>query len=286
MSKQQSESLDALAEKIDAIPALSSVTDRIVDLVNDESTTVEDLEQAIRTDPGLSSRVLRFANARYYGHEGKVTAVKRAVNILGFKTVRSIALTYGMEEKYTAPELQSFPRNQFWLYSLGVALCSELIAEKLNYEDYRQGELFSAGHLHAVGKSILDQHLHRDFIRIMQKTKKDDVPMYQAEREVVGLTHCEIGEAVLRKWGLPSVIVDAAGQYYDPGEDASEEVIIVHLASVLTKTKGYGFSGDQYLGYLHEGKVDKLGLSDEEFERLLQEEYPGEFEDVKELVES
>lgn len=276
--------LDALVEKIDAIPALPSVTDRIVELVNDEETTVDDLEQAIRTDPGLSSRVLKFANARYYGHEGKVTNVKRAVNILGFKTVRSIALTYGMEEKYTAPELQSFPRDQFWLYSLSVGIGSELIAEALNYDEETRSELFSAGHLHAAGKSILDQHLHREFIRIMQKTKKNDMPMYEAEREVTGLTHCEIGAEVLDNWSLPELIVDCARYYYEPHKTDQDEVTIVHLASVLTKTKGFGFSGDQDLSYLNEDEVDKLDLSDEQFENILHEQLPDEFDGVKDMV--
>lgn len=276
--------LETLVQKIDAIPALPSVTDRIVELVNDESTTVDELEQAVRTDPGLSSRLLRFANARYYGHEGKVTSVKRAVNILGFKTVRSIALTYGMEEKYTAPELQAFPRDQFWLYSLSVGIASELIAKTLGYDGERQSELFSAGHLHAVGKSILDQHLHREFIRIMQRTKKDDIPMYEAEKEVAGLTHCEIGGRVLEKWGLPGVISECAEHYYEPEPSGPEEVVVVHLASVLTKTKGYGFSGDQDLSYLDEDRVDELELSDEEFETILHEELPDEFDNVKDMV--
>lgn len=281
---RNNKTLETLVEKIDAIPALSSVTERIVELVNDETSTVTDLEQAIRTDPGLSSRVLRFANARYYGHEGKVTSVKRAVNILGFKTVRSIALTYGMEEKYTAPELQSFPRDKFWLYSLGVGICSELIARRLGYDDEQVGQLFSAGHLHAVGKSILDQYLHRDFIRIMQKTKKDDIPMLEAEREVAGLTHCEIGENILDRWGLPELIVDCAGRYYHPSDDDRQEVVIVHLASAFTKTKGFGFSGDQYLGYLEEDRVEELDLRDEEFDHILQEEFPREFKEIQELI--
>jgi len=284
MTASKQKSLDVLIQKIDAIPSLPQVTDRIVELVSKETTTVDDLEQAIRTDPGLSSRILRFANARYYGHEGKVTALDQAIKILGFKTVRSIALTYGMEQQYTAPELSSFPRDQFWVYSLSVGICSEIVAEKLGYSQKRKAEVFSGGHLHAIGKAILDQYLHRDFIRIIQKKQKDDTTMFEAENELLGLTHCQIGAAVLQEWGLPEEIVSCARSYYHPSENDREEVMIVHLASVLVKTKGFGYAGDQAISYLNEPLIDQLNLTDEQVERVIQEELPEKVKPIRNMV--
>ena len=106
--------VDLLADKIESVPSLPRITSRVISLVNKPETDAEDLSRAIRSDPALSARVLKFANSSYYGQAGKVTSIKRAVTVLGFNTVRSLALSYGVEEHYTAPECPDFPREEFW----------------------------------------------------------------------------------------------------------------------------------------------------------------------------
>ncbi|MFB6355733.1 MAG: HDOD domain-containing protein [bacterium] len=276
--------INALTEKIDDVPSLPKVSQRIVSLVNKDDTEIEDLEKALRTDPSLTAHILRFANSRYYGHEKDVTNLKRAVQLLGFNSVRSIALGYGMDHQYTAPEIPGFPRQEFWNYSLAVGRCAEIIADYLGYDSDEKGNAFSAGHLHSVGKPIMDQYLHRDFIKIVKKTDEESVPFYEAEEEVFGFTHCEVGEAVLNEWNLPKVLSSTAGNYYKLSNVEYETTIVVHFATVLVKTKGYGFSGDQDLSYLKEDRVDELGLTDENIESILHDDLPQAYEEMKEMV--
>lgn len=266
-----------LSEKIESLPSLPKVARRILSLINDDETEIADLERAIRMDQALSAQVLKYANARYFGHERKVTTLKRAISILGFNTLRGLALSFGMENQYSAPESPDFPREDFWNYSLATAICSEIIANKMGVDRERAGQVYSAGQLHACGKAILDQHLHREFLKVLARVKEKDTTMYRAEEEVLSLTHCDIGGAVLDTWNLPDPLVEAARFYYEPGQSTRQTVAVVHLASVLTKTKGFGFSGDDSLKYLDEETVSNLGVTDEQIQDILEEELPEKY---------
>ncbi|MFB6345835.1 MAG: HDOD domain-containing protein [bacterium] len=272
---------DLLIEKIDAIPSLPETSDRVLSLLSDEDTTFGELEQAIKMDQSLSAKILRFANSRYYGYERQVTTLEKAIQLLGFNTIRSVVITHSVEDNYSAPEIPAFPRENFWEYSLACGICCEVIAEHLGYDSEQKGEVFCAGHLHATGRTILDQHLHREFIRIFEVMNEEGLSMYEAEKEVLETTHCRIGAAVLDKWNLPDPIVAAARHYYEPEKGLHSTVDVVHLASVLTKTKGYGFSGDEDLSYLDESRVEALGFDDNEIERILDEDFPRHYERLR-----
>jgi HD-like signal output (HDOD) protein len=282
MTSEQHEVTRVLAEKIDSLPSLPEVSDRILSLLQDEEVSVESVEQIIRTDPSLVGRVLQLANKRYYGHKREVTSLNRAIQILGFNTLRSVAVSQSMENEYSAPEVSNFPRDEFWTYSLAVGVAGEIIGDRLGCDGEKKAEFFSAGHLHAIGKSIVDQYLHREFVKIMELVRDQSIPMCDAEQEVLNLTHCEVGEAVLDNWNLPEPIVAAVRYYYRP-EDAPDDVDqrivdVVHLGSVLAKTKGYGFSGDTHIRYLNEDRVEALGFDDSEVQQLLDDDYPDKFE--------
>lgn len=268
--------LQVLADKIDSIPAIPEVTDRVLRAVK-EDVPYGSLERIIRTDPSLSGRLLQLANRRYYGHEREVTSLKHAIQLLGLNTLRSVAVAHGMENEYSAPEVSAFPRDAFWTYSLATGIAAEIVADELGLDSETKGQVFSAGHLHAVGKTIIDQYLHREFVKVVHLVNEEGKTMYEAEESVLGLTHCEIGGAILDDWNLPEPIVDAARWYYRPQETDSRTVDIVHLASVLAKTKGYGFSGDDDLSYLNEQRVEELGLSDADVEEIISDTFPKEF---------
>lgn len=273
-------------EEVEGVPGLTKVTQRVISLLERDDSTVEQVERALRGDHTLATQVLRYANARYFDHEKQIGSLEKAIQLLGFNTLRSIAILQGMDRKYTTPEHPSFPREEFWQYSMATGLCAEIIADRLGYDSRRKGEVFSAGQIHGVGKTIIDQYLHDEFEQILELVERNGKSMYEAEQECLGMTHCEIGAEVFRKWSLPDHLVETVRNYYDPPRDSSDNVRIVHLATVLAKTKHYGYSGDENIGYLREECVDRLGLTGDELEQILQKELPRRYDEFKDVFES
>lgn len=283
MKEAPQNTTEQILEHVESAPGLRDVTRKVIKLLEGKFTSFDTVEDAIRLDQTLVVQILRFANARYYGKTGDVGSLRQAIQLLGLNTVQSIAIQHELDRQYTVPENPAFPRDEFWQYSLATGVCAELIAEELGYNTDKKREAFSAGHIHAVGKSIIDQHLPKKFKKIIQQTKIDEIPMYQAEKNILGLTHCDVGAQVFEKWNLTPSLVETARHYYEPPSDASQIVYVVHLASALIKTKQYGFSGDYDISYFEEDQLKGFEFPVGLLEKILKERLPEMYQRVKKI---
>lgn len=285
MNEAREETTEQTIKQVESAPGLRTVTRKVIQLLDGKFTSFEAVEDAIRLDQTLVVQILRFANARYYGKAGDVGSLRQAIQLLGLNSVQSIAIQHELDRQYTVPENPAFPRDEFWQYSLATGVCAELIADELGYNGDQKRESFSAGHIHAVGKAIIDQYMPEEFTRIIRRTKTDDIPMYQAENDVLGITHCEVGARVFEKWNLTPSLVETARHYYQPPPDASQIVYVVHLASALIKTKQYGFSGDYDISYFDEDRLKGFEFPVGLLEKILSERLPEKYERVKKIYE-
>jgi HD-like signal output (HDOD) protein len=75
-------------------PAISSVISEINQIVSSESDCASKLARTILQDFALTNKLLQLVNTASYGHfSGNINTISKAVVILGFETVRSIAST-------------------------------------------------------------------------------------------------------------------------------------------------------------------------------------------------
>ena len=82
--------------KIDELPTLPTVITRILSLLEDANTNATDITEAISRDPALTSKILKVANSAYYGFSQLISDLERAVALLGFNMVKSLALSIGV----------------------------------------------------------------------------------------------------------------------------------------------------------------------------------------------
>src|SRR5262245_16171009 len=75
-------------------PALSSTISEINKIVADESESAGKLTKTILQDLALTNKLLKLVNTVSYGQfGGKINTISKAVVILGFETVRNVAMT-------------------------------------------------------------------------------------------------------------------------------------------------------------------------------------------------
>ena len=214
------------------IPSLSVLVMEVLASFDKKDVNFTDLVRKIGQDQGLTTRVLRVANAPFYGNSGKIGSIKSAVVVLGFHNVRSLVAAAGLLNQFpvsTAPS--GFNRMAFWQHNIGTAVCAHQLAKTLGID---QSLAFTAGLLHDVGKLVLDAYFSAELVPVLARCAADDISMFEAERAVLGLDHTQIGYELTRRWRFPLVIQRAIRDHHDPEAEQGALTDLVHVANVLS----------------------------------------------------
>ncbi len=249
--------VEKMLQDIRQLPSLSVVVLEILDSFKDEGLKIPELVRKIGRDQGLAARVLRVANSAFLGFPSKVASINEAVVVLGFHSVRSLALAAGVIQQFPPGEGNAFDRLAFWQHAIGVGVAARVLAQKLGRN---QEEAFTAGLLHDIGRLVLDAYFHDSFLKILDLAAQDDCPLATAEKKVLGMDHAEIGYEVARQWKFPLPVQLAIRGHHDPDASSSELTDLVHLANVLAHGLEIGNSGYDQVPPLMAGAWRRLGL--------------------------
>jgi HD-like signal output (HDOD) protein len=229
----------AIAAKVGDLPALPHVAARVLELVADAHANASDLERVMSRDPALVARVLKLANSALFGRRGTISTLSRAVVMLGFKTVHSLVIAASTEALFRSASV-NFKEKLLWEHAVGTALAAGFLARLCRYGGVE--EAFLAGLLHDIGKVVLDTNLGERYHIVVERVYNDGARFVEAERELLGFDHAEVGSLVIRKWNLPAALEEAVrlhhrvrGALVDPTLCA-----IVSLANGLCVKAGIG----------------------------------------------
>jgi len=269
-----------ILEKIKALPTLSVVVARVIQVVSNPLTSASDLSGIITVDQALTAKVLKLANSAFYGFPFRIKNITQAVSILGFDTIRNLALTVSVHKIFTGETERGFSHQEFWKHSVGVAICSSLLAKKIKYKSPESA--FTAGLLHDIGKNLFEQYLHEEFMEALKVSSDKGISMKEAELEVIGTDHTAVGRMMAEKWNLPHELKTGIGYHHNPDEEKEENVMatIVYAANIMCKKKGVGFSGDNAIMPLSSDAKSLLML-DEKGEEELMLKLDSELEEAK-----
>ena len=249
---------------IDELPTLPTVIPRLLELLEGAKSDASDVTEAISRDPALTSKILKVANSAYYGFPQEITDLERAVALLGFNMVKSLAMSVGVFQTLPAEEETAyFSLEGLWVHSLSVATAIKEMTRRQGKED-EKSHLFIAGLLHDIGKVVLDQFFSESFRKALNVAKGLEKPRLDlAERQVIGLDHGEVGGMLLERWNFPGIIVDPVAVHHLTGfpEDTDRyDVAMVKVADSLPQELNLGDQGNPVLCELHDEDLAVLGM--------------------------
>jgi len=170
-----------------------------------DSLTAKTLGHIIADDTALTSKILRLSNSAFYGQTKQVNGLDKAVMILGFNTIKSLAMSisiYSMFEKHADTDIDV---DGLWRHSLGTAVATKVLIEKTNKA--LGGEAFLFGVIHDIGKIVFISAKFKEFTQVIQYAKEKDTSENDAEVEIIGFTHQKIGGMLLDHWNFPEDII-------------------------------------------------------------------------------
>jgi HD-like signal output (HDOD) protein len=266
----------SLFEKVTDIPPLPLVTRKILEVIENPMSSAQELSLIISRDPSLTSQILKSANSAFYGYPNQIGTIQLATVILGFSTIRTIAMGACVlklfQKKDGVPSL--IDHKIFWTHSLKCAVACKLLASKYKY--YVAGEAFTTGILHDVGRIVLAYYTPALYEPILKMAEEENISLYEAEKKALGFTHADVSGYLLEKWKLPIAIVDAVKHHHEPASAqlSSDLASIVFIADQLSHLHSYRSKEETQEPVLNIENWGSLNMpldEDATFEQLLEE---------------
>ena len=212
--------LETLVGEVADLRPLSSVALRIIELSESERFSAHELATVIASDQALTAKLLRLANSAYYGFARRITTVRDAVVLLGFRAVRSTTLVACVID--TSHGSKSGAANldyeAFWRFSVSTGMIAEVLGRA---EGTQQDHAFTAGVLHNIGRLALDEHLPEAFAECMRRSSDMGEHLHESQRAILGFSDAELGARLAERWSFPRELVDAVQYHAAPPHEAS-----------------------------------------------------------------
>jgi HD-like signal output (HDOD) protein len=228
------ETIDQIANKIDKLPLVDREVVNIITLLNNPASNFKQIVEKL--SPSLAARFLNIANSAYYGGR-EVRTIDYAVKLLGYAKMKDTLITSILVDHFTK-RLKGFDFNKFLKQAQFCASVARALGEMLNFKQLE--DLFTVATLQNIGKLVIAVYFKDDYHKIVALKKAQELPSCIAEKQILGLSHGEIGAIVLKRFKIPQDICDAV-RFHDSRDTElplENNNYLQHIARQATRIVG------------------------------------------------
>jgi HD-like signal output (HDOD) protein len=202
----------ALVGRIRKLPAVPRIYTKLQQMVKDDSVTVSDVARLISSDSAIAVQILHIVNSAFFRLARRVTNIEQAVSYLGFTTVRNIAMSVEIFSQWSTAALGPVDPEKLQSHAQHVAAAARSLTEKTAIVD----EAMLAGLVHDIGYWVLAQECPTDLQAAVNLAAQAHIQMHEAETQIFGVSHAEVGAYLLGIWGLPYPLIEAVAHHHAP----------------------------------------------------------------------
>ncbi len=262
---------ETLVENIDRLVSLPDVCIRVNQMVDSPNYSASRMAEIISQDVDISARLLRLVNSALFGLLSKVDTVSRAVAVAGSDEVRSLVVATTAVKTFTGIPNELVNMEDFWRQSIMTGVMSQILAQQT--QTLHSERLFVMGMLHDVGRLVIYMTQPDKAREVLLVTGGDDWVSAEAEEDLFGFNHMDVGAALMRSWGMPEGLEMAAAYHHRPKEapEYRRDVALVHIAWAVARGQLAGFSVDEMMWAIDPSVWEETGLSVETVSSLVEE---------------
>lgn len=234
-----------MAEKkvklISDLPIIPEVAMKVMDIATDNlDISFKELENIIKVDPGLTSKILKVANSALYSRQKEITNLQTAITLLGFKNIKSLVLLLTASSIFQKARQTNFYKT-FWRHSIITAFIAKILAKNNGKNDIAEN-VFICALLHKIGKVLLFTSDQAAYTKIMEDETTKDTWIESLEEEVFETNYRKLGGELFKSWNFPNMFIDVAEEHNSQNITSPHKniIIIVTIASLLTDKFGFG----------------------------------------------
>lgn len=260
----------SIMEEVDHLNPVSNVAGQVMALVDDPDCGMSDLSEIIRHEPALTANVLKLANSSYFGLPGKIADAKQAIIYLGMAQVVDLVLLASCSENLNGShDGYGLNSGELWKSAVSAAIISNDLADIKGLK--HKSHLFTGALLRDIGKVVLNQHVHSAMAQILHRVKTQSITFKEAEKQVLGFDHTQVGAMMAKAWHFPSALQCIISDYHKPLEAKGcfLEASIVHLADAICRSMEIGLGVDDASYPVDERISLTLGLIDSDIQGVI-----------------
>ncbi len=217
-------------------PALSGIIHQINKIVSSESEGSSKLSQAILQDFSLTNKLLKMVNTVSYSQfGGQINTISKAVSILGFESVRNIAMSLilmdFLQNKSQAQEMKDDVISSFFAGTVAIQLSRGTTAQDI------EETMICAMYLH-LGRMIAKFYFFEESEEITRLMEDKSIDEDQAAMKVLGVSYNELGIGIAKTWNFPDRLIAGMQKFSDekitaPTTNIGQIKVTVNMASEL-----------------------------------------------------
>ena len=253
----------------------------MVDLQMEQYLPDPDLEVIaglIAQDPGLSGALMKIVNSPYYGLTNKIASIRRAVTLLGSRTVINLINAQSIKGEMSDDTIVTL--NRFWDSAQDVAMTSMTLAKRTGTQAV--DEAYALGLFHDCGIPLMLKRFP-DYMRVLEQGYADAGPdsrVVDIENRHFNTNHAVVGYYTAKSWRLPEHLTHAIANHHNAlaifSDDSSRQSQLKNLLATL-KMAEHICASHKVLGNQrddHEWNsishlvLDYVGLSEYDFDNL------------------
>lgn len=232
------EELRLAATRLAAVPCQPHILALLSAELTRPDPQMDAIAKLVSRDVGMSAKVVQLVWSSFFGLPRKSLCPIEAVNLLGVDMLRELAIEHGLFTPFVDTPGVNFSISELCEHSVQVARTAQAIA-MCETNDKAQAKLaYFAGLMHDIGKLILVHQFPDRYAAALRKSREEDCTLWQAECEIFGASHADVGSYLLALWGFPDEVIQSVAHYRSPSQcdaNAMGTATAVHVANLLKR---------------------------------------------------
>lgn len=206
------EALRTIVGRVRQLPSLPRIYSALQDMVRNDEASVHDVARLVAADAAIAAKILQIVNSSFFRLAKRITNIEQAVSYLGFTAIRNIATSVEIFSQWANSGPSPLDPDKLQAHAQAVAAAANALTAKTPLAD----DTLLAGLLHDIGYWVLARECSADLKRAIELAAAQNIALHEAESQVMGASHAEVGAYLLGIWGFPYPIIEAVAHHHRP----------------------------------------------------------------------
>lgn len=265
--------LKDIVGQIDQLEPVPPIATQIMTLAQDPDSSLTQIADLILSDPALTANLLKTCNSAYFGLNRKVDSVRDAIAFVGLDHIVQLVMLSSVSQNFKkGTRGYGLGEGELWRHAVSSAHVAKILAGKFGLSQNKH-LIYTAALLKDIGKLILGRFVAFTLEEINILVSSKGFSFNDAEKQIIGMNHEELGALVGQKWCFSDKLVYIIRHHHLSTESAREdlETSLVYLADIICMMMGVCTGADGLSYRFYSDVLKRLELSEKDLQGVIAE---------------